>query len=181
MSKICKSSDESAVFGVEVPYHMLYLWYIQRNTCGKSMVECLNDSLDSQAIRIKAGCQKAEERIRVRACVVSKKMSKTSKHKRVHFGKRCAKLSVYTDEIVNVSELSQQVTDLEKRVDEVVHECTKKDEALDLVQMENDALRLSSDLPFNYGRTYDEVADRRRVFHLVFGCLRKVADNQSQV
>ena len=33
---------------------------------------------------------------------------------------------------------------------------------MDLVQMENDALRLSSDLPFNYGRTYDEVADRQK-------------------
>ena len=65
MSKISESSDETAVFDVDVPNHKLNVWFVNRNSSGKSMVECLNDAFDSQAIRIKPGCQRAEERIRV--------------------------------------------------------------------------------------------------------------------
>ncbi len=40
----------------------------------ESMVELLNESLPSQAtINVIPGCTKAEERIRIKACLVSKK------------------------------------------------------------------------------------------------------------
>ena len=44
------------------------------------------------------------------------------------------------NELTNVSELSKQVASLEKKLEEVVDESTKKDEALKIVRYEKAAL-----------------------------------------
>ena len=49
----------------------------------------------------------------------------------------------------------QQVGDLEKRVEEM-------NKTLKKVQLEKAALKSSSQVAFNHGRAYDEVADRQK-------------------
>ena len=58
------------------------------------------------------GCAKVEEsRIRIKACLVSKKVSKLHTHyKKAQVRKRSTKLNIYLDELTRVSELNQQVS-----------------------------------------------------------------------
>ena len=104
MSKIGKSMEENAVCSVEVPNDLLDLWYEQRNS-GGSMVDRLNESLTTKAITIRSSCERLEERIRVRACVVSKKMKNLTHHKKVQMKKRSSKINIYENEVTDVSEL----------------------------------------------------------------------------
>ena len=73
-------------------------------------------------------------------------------------------MNVYENEVTeSFSELHQQLTTLERRMEEMVQE---KDEALKKLQS---ALESSSQMPFNHGRRYDEVADwqRKRKIHTI--------------
>ncbi len=160
MSKICESTEANAACCVEVPNSLLELWNGER----ESMVELLNESLPSQAtINIRPGCTKAEERIRIKACLVSKKVSKLHTHyKKAQVRKRSTKLNFYLDELTRVSELNQQVLSLGRQMEEAVRESAKKDEALKRVESEKAALESTSQLPFNLGKTYDEVQPRQK-------------------
>ena len=124
----------------------------------------LNKSLPSQAtINIRPGCAKAEERIRIKACLVSKKVSKLHTHyKKAQVRKRSTKLNIYLDELTRVSELNQQVLSLGRQTKEAVQESAKKDEALKRVESEKAAYESTSQLPFNLGKTYDEVQPRQK-------------------
>ncbi len=76
-SKICESTEANEACCVEVPNSLLELWNGEK----ESMVELLNESLPSPAtINMILGCTKAEERIRIKACLVSKKVSKLHTH-----------------------------------------------------------------------------------------------------
>ena len=160
MSKICESTEPNAACCVEVPNSLLELWNGER----QSMVELLNESLPSQAtINIKPGCAKAEEKIRIKSCLVSKKVSKLHTHyKKAQVRKRSTKLNIYLDELARVSELIQQVLSLGRQMEEAVRESAKKDEALKRVESEKAALESTSQLPFNLGKTYDEVQPRQK-------------------
>ena len=156
MSKTCGSTEPK----VEVPNSLLELWNGER----QSMVELLNESLPSKAtINIRSGCAKAEERIRIKACLVSKKVSKLHTHyKKAQVRKRSTNLNFYLDELTRVSELNQQVLSLSRQMVEAVREFAKKDEALKRVESEKAALESTSQLQFNLGKTYNKVQPRQK-------------------
>ena len=54
--------------------------------------------------------------------------------------KKYCKIYLWPNELTNVSELTKQVASLEKKLEEVVDESTKKDEALKIVRSEKAAL-----------------------------------------
>ena len=91
---MCESTEPDAACCVEVPNSLLVEW-------GKT-------------VNGRPGCAKAEEsRIRIKACLVSKKVSKLHTHydyKKAQVRKRSTKLNIYLDELTRVSELNQQVS-----------------------------------------------------------------------
>ena len=81
MSKICESTEANAACCVEIPNSLLEVWYGEKSSSKQSMVELLNELLRSQAtINIRPGCTKVEKRIRIKACLINKKVSKLHTH-----------------------------------------------------------------------------------------------------
>ena len=107
MSKITECNDKNGAFCVSVPNNLLDAWYCTRNGCGRSFVEQLNGSITSKAIMIKPGCGSAEEKIRVRACLVHKKMKNLSHHKKYEMSKRSSKILLYANEMNDVCLLNK--------------------------------------------------------------------------
>ena len=116
MSKICDSSEKNAACCLEIPNSLLEVGNKEKQTSGKSMVEQLNESLPRDtSITVEPGCPTVEERIRVKACFVSKKISLLKTHyKKSQMKKKCTKLNIYVNELMSVSQLNEQVKTLEQ-------------------------------------------------------------------
>ena len=147
--KILEGKNEDSLFALQIPNNLLYGWHLQRND-GCRLSEKMNSCIEGPLLMVK---DVVEERLRTRAAKIFSNVERgDTKRKRSVVKDKFSTLQIYKGEIELSSNdsLTQQVKDLEDRVEKVTKDALKyKDQCKVMTEV--------SKVPINQGRSFDEV------------------------
>ena len=118
--RILEGKNESSLFALQIPNNLLYGWHLQRND-GCSLSEKMNSCIEGSLLMVK---DVVEERLRTRAAKIFSNVERCdTKRKRSVMKHKFSTLQIYKGEIELSSNdsLTQQVKDLEDRVEKVTN------------------------------------------------------------
>ena len=152
--RILEGKNEDSLFALQIPNNLLYGWHLQRID-GCRLSEKMNSCIEGPLLMVK---DVVEERLRTRAAKIFSNVERCdTKRKRSIVKDKFSTLQIYKGEIELSSNdsLTQQVKDLEDRVEKVTKDASKnKDQCKVMIEV--------SKVPINQGRSFDEVHERQQ-------------------
>lgn len=113
--QVVQATSPDGVCSLKIPNHLLYIWH-SGNHNGQ-YVEEVNEKVNDGALMLK-NSPVVENRIRVRAFKVSKKISEASKKKRMKMKSEHSTIMVYPGEVVRPQDQEEEITWMSQCLDE---------------------------------------------------------------
>lgn len=111
-SKYRRAADPDVVVCLQILNHQLYLWYNEQPASATDFIDLINKAIDHGIIKIASSATRVQERIRTRACRISKEYKQKNRRKKSEYLTKYTYFDIKYNEIVNVSLLEEEIESL---------------------------------------------------------------------
>lgn len=118
-------NENEIVFTVKIPYeHLISLYDLKQNgeLAGFSYVEILNAFISQHSIKVKVDCERINGILRRCCGEIHNKYRKLKGRRKAEYEKTCKNISIYCNEIVQLSQLEEELKVARENVDTLAKE-----------------------------------------------------------
>ena len=115
-SKYRNASEQEVVLCLSVPNHKLFSWSKRIKNKEDTVLNLLKSSVD--AIQIADSATKLQERVRAKAYSIAGDIKRSGHRKRLSIESKSSLFDVHRDELVQVQDLEDTITKLNKDIQE---------------------------------------------------------------